>query len=140
MDVQIRTADLRTKIENQHQEAEVYRNKVQTEIEKVMEKIKLRAAQIKKAQVKMDSLTSENSMVLSQLKETERIVTLEKERLFGQEKFLNEEKARIRQQKFKLSQGIKNMMEKYTTRNEAEVNELENMMAQKFDKLESVLQ
>lgn len=52
--------------------------------------MKLRGAQIHELQLKYDSLMNENMATTNQLRESERMLALEKEKIFGVEKSLNQ--------------------------------------------------
>ena len=49
----------------------------------MLQKIKLRNAQIHELQLKHDSLLGENANIVNQMREEERVLALEKEKLFG---------------------------------------------------------
>ena len=56
----------------------------------MLQKIKLKGAQMGEAQSRYDALEIENRKLIDDLREAERIVCLEKERVFGLERSLVE--------------------------------------------------
>jgi hypothetical protein len=56
---------------------------MQREINTCLNKIKIKGNKFNELSIKYDSLTNENAMILNNLRENERVLGLEKERLFG---------------------------------------------------------
>lgn len=89
MDVQMKTAQLRGKIDNEQQEALLGQEKLQLEIQKAIQKIRVKGSQLHEAQLRYDILQNENVNLLNSLREAERLLAAEKERFFGVDRTLN---------------------------------------------------
>lgn len=58
MEVQLKTGQLRNKIDNEQQEAVIQQEKVQLEIQKALQKLRVKGSQIHETQLKFDMLTN----------------------------------------------------------------------------------
>jgi hypothetical protein len=63
--------------------------KVQLEIQKAIQKIRVKGSQLHEAQLRLDSLAAENGSLINGLREAERLLSVQKESFFGIDKNLN---------------------------------------------------
>lgn len=113
---------------------------LQVEIQKTLQKIRLRGVHIHEAQVRLDGLEKEGVQLTNQLREGERLIGLEKERAMGVEVGLNEEMSSLRTQKYHQGAKVQVMMEKVAQRQQREVDDLGSVMEQKHQRLQAYLQ
>lgn len=139
MDVQMKTGQLRTKIENEQQEAIIQQQKVELQIQKMLQKIRVKGSQINEAQTKFDFLTNENINLINNLRESERVLGIVKEKFFGIEKSLTTDKSSIRAEKYSVNAKIQLAMEKIVQRQQRELEDLNSVMAQKHERLSAYL-
>lgn len=103
MDVQMKTGQLRTKIENQQQDAIIQQEKIQVEIQKVLQRIRVKGSQIHEAQTKYDFLCNENVNLINNFHQAERVFAIVKQTFFGVDKSLNNDKSSIRTEKYNVN-------------------------------------
>lgn len=66
------------------------------EIQKAVQKIRVKGSQLHEAQLKLDILSAENNNLLNSLREAERLLSVQKEQFFGVDKNLNGERSAFR--------------------------------------------
>ena len=65
----------------------------------MIQRIRIKGSQIHESQVRHDSLSNENINLLNNLRETERVFGIVKEKYFGIDKNLNNDKSSLRAEK-----------------------------------------
>lgn len=68
MDVQMKSGQLRTKIESEQQESILQQEMIQMEIQKIVQKIRVKGSQIHEAQLKYDHLFNENNTLINSVR------------------------------------------------------------------------
>jgi hypothetical protein len=77
--------------------------------------------------------------LVNALHEAERVLAVEKERFFGVDRSLNGEKGALRAEKYQLGLQTQTLMEKTIVRQQKELEDLNEVMAQKHDRLQNYL-
>ncbi len=112
---------------------------MQLEIQKAVQKIRVKGSQLHEAQLKFDILAAENNNLLNNLRESERLLSVQKEQFFGVDKNLNGERSAFRAEKYQISLQTQNMMEKTVQRHQKELEDLNAVMSQKYERLQNYL-
>ena len=73
------------------------------------------------------------------MREAERLLSVQKEQFFGVDKNLNGERSAFRAEKYQISLQTQNMMEKTVQRHQKELEDLNAVMSQKYERLQNYL-
>ena len=73
------------------------------------------------------------------MREAERLLSVQKEGFFGVDKNLNGERSAFRAEKYQISLQTQNMMEKTVQRHQKELEDLNAVMSQKYERLQNYL-
>lgn len=112
MEVQLKAGQLRGKIESEQQEAIIQQQKIELQIQKVIQKIRVKGSQMHQAQLKLDFLSNENVNLINNLREGERMLGVVKQKFIGIDQTLNSDKSSLRTEKYHANSKIQIMMEK----------------------------
>lgn len=78
LDVQLKAGQLRGKIQSEQQQSMIHQQKLQLQIQKVVQRIRVKGSQIHEAQLKFDFLSNENVNLINSIHEAQRLLGITK--------------------------------------------------------------